>query len=760
MNRRMSRGVAWIGALLCVVLAEASARGQVICDRLVGPDVIVGDLPNLTSYGSVGDIAAFAIGTTSCNVGDQDLSWVGNTDQHPVIAQNMYQLKDGRFRQIGMSWLKHGFLALTENFCQCGCNGQGGTVLGVGCSDPYSSGLNGLQGSFGTGGLGPRFEVNPHTGAFPFPYAFQGDTGDEIYKRLQVHNSDLDPGLDGGGLYFVEGHYVTPDDAAAGNQNNNASYRRVRASLIVDTWTISLEDTTEKEKAAIRAWKDHDPSVTETDIAIPNDGLFILAANAALMPNGLYRYEYALYNMNSDRAGGSFSVPIISGATIQNVGFHDVDYHDGDGIGGVNFDGADWGVMVASDSITWETESFDQNPGANALRWGTLYNYYFDADVLPVASSGPVTLTLFKPGTPTEVMAPSVVPSDQLIGVSITLPNGPPPSIPPNVPISFDVRIIPVNENVQPGTPALRYRLDGGNYLTAPLTPLGGEYYQATLPPADCGQMPEFYVTAVGDGASVATSPFNAPVVVYAPVMGDDIIALADDFETDQGWTVENVNLISGAWERGVPAGGGLLRDPPGDFDGSGQCYVTGNAAGDADVDGGPTRLVSPTFDLSGAIDPTFEYARWYNSSGFGDDPLFVEISDDGGGNWVPVEGAYFGVDWAFKSFRVLDFVSGTSEVRLRFVVQDNPDNSTTEVGLDAVVVKDFRCEPLCMKGDVNNDTMLDARDIERFVAVLISGAGTPIELCAGDLQAPADGLVGHNDLDEFVACLFSLDCP
>ncbi len=71
-----------------------------------------------------------------------DLNWFAlpNTD-HPVIPQNLYRMSGGatnddRFEQIGQSWLKHAFTALTENACSFGCNGTGGTHLGVGCSDP------------------------------------------------------------------------------------------------------------------------------------------------------------------------------------------------------------------------------------------------------------------------------------------------------------------------------------------------------------------------------------------------------------------------------------------------------------------------------------------------------------------------------------------------------------------------------------------------------------------------------------------------
>ena len=78
----------------------------------IGPDVIVGALPNVSKYGTVSGISAYALGTTSCNIGDEVLAWYdtgANSNQHPVIAQNLYRIKDGRIEMVGMSWLKHGF---------------------------------------------------------------------------------------------------------------------------------------------------------------------------------------------------------------------------------------------------------------------------------------------------------------------------------------------------------------------------------------------------------------------------------------------------------------------------------------------------------------------------------------------------------------------------------------------------------------------------------------------------------------------------
>lgn len=392
----LQASIVWVGGEAPPPPPEESADSGL---RAIGPDVIVGDLHNVSSYGSQGGISAFSVGTTSCNQGDQTLKWISDTNEHPVIAQNMYRLKQDRFEQVGMSWLKHGFLALAEDACNLGCTPPGtGTRLGVGCSDPYDASLNGSQGN-----LGPRFEVNAHTGVFPYPFTSPPYSG-TIARRLQVKNSDLDPAMDGGGLYFVEGQYVTVDDAAAGNQDNNASHRPIDVSGGGSSWSISLTGSTQREQPAIRAWNNADPSVVESDVYIPGEGFCILAGKASDLGGGLWHYEYALQNVNSDRSVGAFAVPVPDGALISNVDFHDVDYHSGE-----PFDLTDWAPTVAGGEIRWATENYATNPNANALRWGTLYNFRFDVDAPPQAAL--VRLDLFKPGTPASVTAVTVGPN-------------------------------------------------------------------------------------------------------------------------------------------------------------------------------------------------------------------------------------------------------------------------------------------------------------------------------------------------------------
>jgi hypothetical protein len=114
--------------------------------------------------------------------------------------------------------------------------------------------------------------------------------------------------------------------------------------------------------------------------------------------DGTWHYEYALYNESSHRSARSFGVPIPSGVNVTNLGFHDVDYHSGDGIGGSNFDGADWDGTLGGGELTWATETEAQNANGNALRWGTLYNFRFDADAPPTAENA--TIGLFRAGSP------------------------------------------------------------------------------------------------------------------------------------------------------------------------------------------------------------------------------------------------------------------------------------------------------------------------------------------------------------------------
>ncbi|PHX78607.1 MAG: hypothetical protein CK544_01945, partial [Planctomycetaceae bacterium] len=348
-----------------------------------GTDVIVGAINGVSNYGTntVNGVImqGYAFGTTSCNIGTAVLRWSTNSSFHPVIPQNAYRIKDGRIEQIGLSWMKYGFCALQENLCATcqaggvGC-GSSQSTLGIGCSDPYSSSLNGSQSS-----LGPRSRVNASTGYFP------GDTSAEIgswpampagqgniNRRIQIKRDDLIPANNVGAVYLAEGLYVHPDDAAAGNDNNNVSYIKVNVSAT--NYNMSLSGATFQQKPAIYHWATVVPTVAYS-VADMADGRFIVANNVSLNANGTYHYEYAIYNQNSDSSGGSFTIPIAAGVTVTNATFKDIPYHSNE-----IYDGTDWTVTNTGTQLTWRcTQTFAQNANANALRFGTLYNFAFDA---------------------------------------------------------------------------------------------------------------------------------------------------------------------------------------------------------------------------------------------------------------------------------------------------------------------------------------------------------------------------------------------
>jgi len=365
------------GALAIGLISAAATAGG------IGPDVIVGSLPNISNYTAVGGIEAYSIGTTSCNVGDEELNWFSNTNQHPVIAQNLYRYHEGVMMQVGQSWLKHGFFALSGSLCDT-CSPTNGTVLGVGCSDPYGSGLNGIQTL-----LGPRFQVNAFTGFFPYPFANpDGSTGNSIFKRLQANTADILPANVPGARFFLEGHYVTPDDAMAGNGLNNASYRETVISAS-GSMSFAAGSSTQRELPAIQAWADIDPDATVVNADIPGEGRFHVGTKVFDNGDGTWTYHYAIHNLNSDLSAGSFSVEIPNGVNVTDIGFNDVDYHSGE-----PFDGTDWASSLSGGALTWVTDLFSANSNANALRWGTMYNFWFTADAAPETTAG--TIGLFK----------------------------------------------------------------------------------------------------------------------------------------------------------------------------------------------------------------------------------------------------------------------------------------------------------------------------------------------------------------------------
>jgi len=334
-----------------------------------------------------GGTAALSMATTACNLGLTDVPWLAPMQvNHPVIAMALYRLLDGRFEQIGVSWLKHGFYALSNDDCSVCRHPSDGTFLGVGCSDTYGV-INNQDRNY----LGPRSEVDPFTAVWTClgshfaggqPDCVRRHTGSghgPLDHRLNALDSDLDlPGA----AYFYEADYLVRGDA---DLENNIGSRVCTMSWNGSVWQFSTpsSDNPLVNGPAINRWGD----LRTTGGVDSTDGYFTLAVAVSDAGGGLYHYEYALFNRNSALGAHSFSVP-VGDAVISNLGFHDSDYDAAD----------DWAATLDGGVLTWATDDFETNPQANALGYDLLYNFRFDADAPPGDVDAEVAL--FRPHVP------------------------------------------------------------------------------------------------------------------------------------------------------------------------------------------------------------------------------------------------------------------------------------------------------------------------------------------------------------------------
>lgn len=295
-----------------------------------------------------------------------------------------------------------------------------------------------------------------------------------------------------------------------------------------------------------------------------------------------------------------------------------------------------------------------------------------------------------------------------------------PATVVPGAPTPVSVQVDEVNASANPASVELLVSVNAGPFTAIPMTAAGQGQYTASLPAAACGAELRYYARAKTGDNRTFVAPLRAPAEFHRAVAQNSSTTIfQDDFQTDKGWTVSNTNLTAGAWTRAIPAANGGQGAALGDADGSGMAFVTGNGQNE-DVDGGPTRLLSPAFDLAAHPNASITYARWLISIQAATDPLTVEISNNDGGTWTTVEtiNASSG-GWRSKTVRVSDFVTPTAQMRLRFSIADTGNNSTTEAGVDAVRIDSpsCTCYPDC---DLN--TTLTAADFGCFQTAFVTG--------------------------------------
>lgn len=245
----------------------------------------------------------------------------------------------------------------------------------------------------------------------------------------------------------------------------------------------------------------------------------------------------------------------------------------------------------------------------------------------------------------------------------------------------------------------VRYRVNGGPIISAPMNPVGGGVFAGGIPGQISPSVIEYTIRAEDNQGNQEDFPSDGFASALNFVVGNAVPLIVTDFEAPAGWTAgaPGDDATTGIWERGNPRG--TQAQPEDDFSNPGTiCWFTGQGSnggslGENDVDGGRTTLLSPVFDATGATILNLTYARWYsNSTGNAPnaDVFEVSVSTDGGSSWTLVDqvgpgGAETDGGWLRANHDLAQVVTPGPNMRLRFVASDLNDGSIVEAAIDDI---------------------------------------------------------------------------
>jgi hypothetical protein len=290
-----------------------------------------------------------------------------------------------------------------------------------------------------------------------------------------------------------------------------------------------------------------------------------------------------------------------------------------------------------------------------------------------------------------------------LVGVYIVHTPLPPTTLDGSLGFDVVATIASTEAVLDPAALKTHYRLNGGAFTELFMTATGNpnEYF-AHIPALPQGTEAEYYISAADVEGNTKTSPLGAPAQVYA----FDVLNFHDTLESGvAGWTIglPGDDAASGLWGLFDPVGTAAQPEDDSTPDPGTMCFITGQCGpghgscgggctlGCNDIDGGTTTLVSPVWDLTGAVSAKVKYDRWFsNDTGAepGQDFWVVQVSNDAGGSWTTVENTNASLaSWTSVGVDI-DALFGTpGQVQLRFVASDLNPGSLVEAAVDEVRV-------------------------------------------------------------------------
>ncbi|MEM8835011.1 MAG: S8 family serine peptidase [Planctomycetota bacterium] len=326
------------------------------------------------------------------------------------------------------------------------------------------------------------------------------------------------------------------------------------------------------------------------------------------------------------------------------------------------------------------------------------------------------------------------------------LAQGVPSLVAPGNEPGFAVEILETGDTLVPGTARVHYRYSPDDpFAIIDLENPTRAMFAATLPPVNCGDEPEFFVSAEGQNEGIRYLPSNAlDGGTFSFEVGELVtdVALTHTFESgtfSDGWTADGLWNVSSTCSVG---------DPP--CDGTSWAYY--GDASNCNYDNGSTSgsLTSPPIDIPvGGAEMTF--------CSF----LVTEALDQYDKAEVLVNGAVVldvpeSMGWSQVTVNLSDYAGQTVTIAFRFDTLDGIANNFLGWGVDGVEISatNLICEPVVTDpcpGDADGNGETNTADITLVVSNL--GAGGPkAQGTPGDVDG--DGITTTSDITLVVSNL------
>jgi hypothetical protein len=349
------------------------------------------------------------------------------------------------------------------------------------------------------------------------------------------------------------------------------------------------------------------------------------------------------------------------------------------------------------------------------------------------------------------------LPGPALSLLNISFPGGQPSLASSTGSTVLTVKIDPISATANASTAKLFAKAGSASAYTAyPMTPGASNTYTVNLPAGTCPSSLAYYVSVQTTAGGTVTSPSSAPAAFYTVPVADSSTNVGfDEFEGTGTWTsgAAGDTATTGLWVQADPVG--TTAQPEDDHTAAPgvKCWFTGQgtaggAVGAADVDGGVTTLVSPTFNCSGYSEVQVSYWRWYSNNA-GSNPATntfpIDVSADNGVTWVNLETvsqvAGETAAWVQKSFKLNGLITPSAQVKFRFRAND-ATGAVVEAAIDDFRLIGLTC-PVVRVADLNGDGIVNGADL----GSLLSGWGQP-----GPTDLNGNGITEGADLGMMLA--------